>query len=518
MENNPLNNPRMATNIKRMPTKLLFVAISGLLFVAISGLPRVARAASLYFSPSSGSYSAGEQFSVGVYVSSSEQIMNAASGVISFPKDIMEIVSLSKNNSIFTLWVQEPSFSNSAGAVNFEGIVLNPGYSGASGKILGATFRVKAAGTANLTFSSGSVLANDGKGTNILASLGNAQFSLGGAAPSAPEAITPSTVSGTPSAPQISSLTHPDSNKWYSKSDAKFTWSVPSGVIGVRLLVSKIPNAVPTVTYIPPISSKEIPDLEDGVWYFHARFRNSAGWGETSHFRFQIDTQPPEPFSIIVSEKTTSNPQPSISFGTTDSLSGIDYYTIKIGEEKSFSFPPGANMEAGVIESNSYTLPPQATGKHTVFVQAFDKAGNYTVVSNEFTILPLEKPIVEIQKSLLSEFWSKISTTDVLVVILVSIIILLFYLMFVCWRLNRKFENFKKKIKKETEDVDKGINTAFELLQEKMKGHIEILKNAASRRGLTREEEKIFRDLVKDFNDTEKFLKKEVGDIKRVLK
>ena len=60
--------------------------------------------------------------------------MNAASGVISFPADKLEVVSLSKTGSVFTLWVQEPSFSNSAGTINFEGIVLNPGFIGAAGK------------------------------------------------------------------------------------------------------------------------------------------------------------------------------------------------------------------------------------------------------------------------------------------------------------------------------------------------------------------------------------------------
>ena len=91
-----------------------------------------AQAASLYFSPSSGSYIIGERVSVNVYVSSADQAMNAASGVISFPQDKIEVVSLSKTSSIFSLWVQEPSFSNSAGTVNFEGIVLNPGFTGSA--------------------------------------------------------------------------------------------------------------------------------------------------------------------------------------------------------------------------------------------------------------------------------------------------------------------------------------------------------------------------------------------------
>ncbi len=163
-----------------------------LFFLLLGFAPLSADAANLYFSPSSGSHAVGTTFSVSVYVSSADQAINAASGAISFPKDKLEAASLSKTDSIFTLWVQEPSFSNSAGTVNFEGIVLNPGFTGATGKILTINFRTKATGLALVNFSSGLVLSNDGKGTNILASLGNIQFSLGGAAPTVPESTTPS--------------------------------------------------------------------------------------------------------------------------------------------------------------------------------------------------------------------------------------------------------------------------------------------------------------------------------------
>ena len=55
-------------------------------------------AASMYFSPAAGSYEVGKTFSVNVYVSSADQAMNAASGVISFPKDKLEISFLSRSS------------------------------------------------------------------------------------------------------------------------------------------------------------------------------------------------------------------------------------------------------------------------------------------------------------------------------------------------------------------------------------------------------------------------------------
>ena len=103
------NNPRIATNYRRIATNVLFVAISVFIFVVISGL--AAQAASLYFSPSSGTYQTGRNFTVSIKVSSPTS-MNAASGVISFPTDKLEVLSVSKTGSVFNLWVTEPSFSN----------------------------------------------------------------------------------------------------------------------------------------------------------------------------------------------------------------------------------------------------------------------------------------------------------------------------------------------------------------------------------------------------------------------
>ena len=167
--------------LTRNTTKFL-VAISFVL-VLFSVSSATAQAAKLYFSPSFGSYSVGQTFSVGVYVSTPDQAMNAASGVVSFPKDKLQVISPSKTDSIFDLWVQEPSFSNSAGVINFAGITLNPGFIGSGGKLIGITFKAKASGNATLSFSSSAVLANDGQGTDILKSSGTAKFVLGIQAP-----------------------------------------------------------------------------------------------------------------------------------------------------------------------------------------------------------------------------------------------------------------------------------------------------------------------------------------------
>lgn len=382
--------------LKRFHFLTLFLLSITLAIVSLA-VPISVFAASLYLSPATGSYNVGQSFSVSVYVSSADQAMNAVSGVISFPSDKLEVTSLSKNVSIFSLWVQEPTFSNSAGTVTFEGIVLNPGFTGSAGKIISVNFKTKAVGNVPLTFSSGSVLANDGKGTNILASMSSGSYVI------EPKTITPPVEEyvppkNIPAAPVISSPTHPDSEKWYSNNDPKFIWEVPEDVTGAKLLVGHKPVAIPTVFYSEPISKKQLEDLADGIWYFHVQLRNASGWGEISHFRFQIDTQPPEPFAIKFIDGTkTENPKPTVIFDTTDSLSGVDYYKTKIGEGDFFS------ITSEIVEKNLYTLPLQNPGKRSILIQAFDKAGNYTIAVEEFEILSIKPPsITEYPKELQS--------------------------------------------------------------------------------------------------------------------
>lgn len=387
--------------------KIKFIISFAFAVIVFTALPTAASAAILYFSPSSGEYSVGKTFSVSVYVSSADQAMNAASGVISFPQDKLEVTSLSKSGSIFTLWVQEPSFSNSAGAVNFEGIVLNPGFTGSNGKAITITFRTKAAGSAPLAFSSGSILANDGAGTNILGDMGsvNYQLSAGPGTPAEPITETkPTVTTGVPMAPQVLSSTHPDSNKWYNNKNPQFSWTLPSGVNGASFYFSQSPTSNPGPVSDGLFASKSYENVKDGVWYFHIKFRNSIGWGPITHFKIQIDTTPPAPFEIkFIDGNETENPRPTVVFDTTDSLSGVNYYKIKIGEGDFFSIAPE------IVKTDPHTLPLQNPGKRNILIQAYDNAENYTVATEEFIIKSIETPTI-------TEYPKELASGEILVV------------------------------------------------------------------------------------------------------
>jgi hypothetical protein len=350
-------------------------------------LPSSALADTLRLSPENGVYEVGQTFPVRVFVAANQSI-NAVSGVVGFPSDKLQIVSLSKTNSIITLWVEEPSFVNGLGTVKFEGVVPNPGFIGTGGIIITMNFKVIGSGNATLKFNSGAVLANDGNGTNILKNLNTATFTLGSAA-SAPNVEDSSPVVSS-SGLTITSSTHPDPQKWYAQSDAKFAWNVPEGTQASRLLLGKISDSAPNVLYEPAVSSKDLPHNADGIWYFHVQLKNASGvWGPVAHRAFRVDTLPPENFSIKQVEDEDSDPtdpRPQFIFSVTDIMSGVDHFIIDIDKGK----PETWNNSGNTI----YQPVALGPGEHSLIAKAYDKAGNYSVASIDFKIEGIERPVI----------------------------------------------------------------------------------------------------------------------------
>ena len=348
--------------------------------------PAFVHAATLTISPSSGSYQNGKTFSATIFVASADEAMNAASGVISYPADKLEVLSVSKSGSIFSLWAQEPSFGG--GRVSFEGIVLNPGYKGSSGKIITINFKAKSIGEAVVSFSSGSVLANDGQGTNILSGFGSAKYNINVPAvgPQADESSTLSERAGAPLAPRVTSSGCSDSQGWCAGNDPVFTWNLPAGTTGVSLLADQYSGSNPGSRSDGLMSSQTYKNVDDGIWYFHVKLRNSYGWGAVTHYKFQIDSGRPESFNLSLAEEIDSqNPRAKLVFDAKDSLSGIYKYEIKIDNGS----PKFWIDEGGHIYQTEVLSP----GRHTVVAKAIDRAGNHLTSSLELAVETINSPV-----------------------------------------------------------------------------------------------------------------------------
>lgn len=346
-----------------------------------------ADAASLVLSPSTGVYGADTTFSVQVQVKTGGQSVNAAEGTLSYNPNELSVVSVNRNSSIFNLWVTEPTFSNSAGTINFSG-GSPAGYSGGTGSIMTVTFRAKGSGAAKVNFNNGSVLANDGRGTNILTSMNGGSYTIQTIQTTPePEVIEYIAPANTPGLPKIISETHPDPALWYAKKEAKLRWELPNDVVAIRTLLDDKATSIPTKVYDNPIGEISLSDLPEGISYFHLQFKNNEGWGKVVHYRLAVDTENPSKIEITQAENTDfSSPNQILTVKVTDITSAVSRFKVKIDTEEPFEYID----ETG---SSTIALPSLEPGYHTVIIEAFDAAGNSIVGTYSFTIASFDKPI-----------------------------------------------------------------------------------------------------------------------------
>jgi len=373
--------------IKDFADRNIFLVSTVLFFCLVSF--QTVQAATLVASPNTGVYTAGTNFTVNVLVNTEGKSVNAAEGVLTYNPKELSVVSVNRNNSIFNLWVTEPTFSNTAGTLNFSG-GLPSGYAGSAGSVFTVTFRPILAGTARISFTGGSVLANDGQGTNVLSKMSGGTYTV--KAPSdqpKAEVIEYVAPANTPIAPKLTSPTHIDQLSWYSQNKVVLNWNVPDDVVSIRTLLDDLPTSVPTKIYDTPIKTITIEDLKDGESYFHIQFKNDVGWGRVAHYRLGVDMIDPEEFSIsLAPDNDASNPIQVLSLNTKDSpnASPVKLYKVKIdnGEEYEYVDEKLTKIMA---------LPVLNPGNHLVVIEAFDVAGNSAINTFSFNISTFAKPI-----------------------------------------------------------------------------------------------------------------------------
>ncbi len=365
--------------------KIAALITTTILFFLIA-LSVQAQGASLYFSPGSKSLEIKGTFPIEVKVDTADTSINAAQTTIYFPPEKLEVLNISKEGSIFTLWPEEPAFSNSSGEISFAGGLPTPGFTGV-GDIITINFKAKEEGTANLTLGEGRVLADDGKGTNILVFIKEAKYSVQRTIfPEIKPEVTPGKV---PSPCQILSLTHPQPEEWYGNNSPQFQWGITPDIVGVSFILDRYSNTIPDTISEGRLQSKTYEKQEDGIWYFHLRTENEAGWSSSSHYKVQIDTYPPHLFEITIDNGgDPTNPNPNLYFEAKDEASGINYYKLKIGEE---SF-----LNLMLAQVNPFPLPFQAPGAHSVIVRAMDGAGNGVEAETIIDVEPIESPQITI--------------------------------------------------------------------------------------------------------------------------
>jgi hypothetical protein len=485
-------------DIKRLlKNKIIYRAAIFAVFLFFSGFS-VTSAATLQINANSTILSAGDTTTLHVVVNTDGVAINNAEAAINFPNDLFDVVSISKTGSIFSLWVEDPAFSNSAGIITFNGGLPTPGFMGVQGSVVSIVVRAKKAGQAEFVFSGAAVRANDGLGTNVLTGQSGKTISV-------ISKITPPAVV-TPVAPvsdiamQISSLTHPNQDQWYKDTSPTFQWTVPSGSDAVQTSIDSNTSGTPHVTYSPAISEKTVKDLKDGVWYFKVRARKGGVWGPTSIYIVRIDSTAPQQKDVTFSYDDGTK-MLSIVADIQDITSGLDSYKIFINDILVKTVP------AKEFVGGKYSLGVKAARDNEVRLVATDRAGNSVESSGTFhaSIVPVSEtkpalPIVSVNEQLIT-IGSFVFPTFFLVVLALVVILLLMILMYYLGHHYRRVQN---KLMMRTALTKGDSSKALLLLRKRLESHLEILQHIRHGRILTKEEKEIKEAIEGDLDEIDR--------------
>jgi len=384
--------------IRRKTIKLLLFLILNMAFLPWLSSPVNAAGATLFVSPGTGTYDVGKNFTVKVMINSGGGVgINAGEGSLKYDSGALLVTAVTKSSSIFNLWTTEPTYSNTSGTITFGGGSPSS-YKGTAGEVFSVTFSAKKVGDTSVTFTSGTILAADGKGTNIFSGFGNAKFTIKEAVKKeepkkeVPKKETPTTVGDNsgllPPLPEITSKTHQETTIWYPNNKPEFIWKLLPDLTGISYVIDTKPTTDPGTTVENVVESKIFENTKDGEWYFHLKYKNKAGWSQSAHRKFMVDVTPPDSFSITVDTGgDITNPAPRLRFRTKDAASGIDHYTVKVDNKME-------QVKPEEVDKGYYQLNPLEPGERKVEIVAIDKANNIASSAAMFVIDPLRAPII----------------------------------------------------------------------------------------------------------------------------
>lgn len=369
-------NREKDTKLYVKQTRNFCVGLALFLFSVILAIPQQVQGATLSVSPSSGTFTVGSTFDVSIFLDTEKESINAIGLSMGFSPDKLQVVSPSVGKSIIEVWTASPKFNNQTGRIDLQGGIPG-GINVKNGLVTTVTFRIKSVGSSIFKFLDGSrVLLNDGLGTDALKRATNGVYQL---------TLPP------PAGPIVASTTHSSQSNWYSNPNAILNWSLDETPEGYSYILNQEPVDFPDNISEGQRNAITYKNLNDGVHYFHIKALRNGVWGGVTNFAIQIDTTPPAkfPIEVIPSSRTTKR-QPVVQFNTTDYLSGIDHYELKIINLDLKNSRGGSQKEVQplFIEAVSpYILSFLDFGKYDVIIRAYDKAGNYREITRRLSIV-----------------------------------------------------------------------------------------------------------------------------------
>lgn len=492
-----------------------------LIFSVFFVLTPQAFAADVGISPSSGTYSVGQSFTVTIQTNPQGKSVNAVETQLSFDNTKLSVTNVSKTGSVFSLWTTEPTYSNGAGTITLGGGSPTP-FSTRS-NLASVTFKVLKEGTASVSVSSASVLAADGLGTNVYTGPSNASFTISAPTTPTPTPTTPTpepedtpepegentdaaiTFGDPPRAPEAGSTVFLDPETWYATKVGVFSWEVPFDVDVVALDIATSSEFDPVTEYDPPIDQISLtPELLiDGVQYLTMQYKNQVGWGGILHRKLLIDTVPPEAFTINVRAGNSPSAFPLLTFEANDVTSGIRKYELSIANGEPVEITPD---EAKI----GYLLKDLEDGTYTVKVIAYDYAGNKTESTVAVLITSGWHPPAEVVAT--GSIWDIFKGKNLIILLLLLALISEFaYMLYI----KKQHEQREHKLRKETREIQDQMEKIFSALRDEIYDQINMI---TKHERLSKKEREAVEGLNQALEVSETLIEKEITDVSKILK
>ena len=453
----------MRYNIDRLDTKriksflLVFIIFSFFSF-------NIATAATFSFSSLSGTYEAGSSISVDVLISSLDEAAGSVSGLVSFPKNLLLVSSVSKNGSVVDHWLQEPSFSNVSGTINFEGVFSPSGFVGNSVKILTINFKAKSKGTVNIDFIAGAILSLNDISNNILVHSGGASFNISGVVKTEPVKVDKPNIF---EEPQPIPVTHIESGNLFS--------------IAINNFYDEVSLAIYNVFDWVCIG---IANIYYWIYVIFINIYNLVFLG--GYVSYSLVLKCKGNILLIINSIKLSHVYTLTILLFILILGRVWYKTLIVKNKLTKEV-----YEAESALHKAFVILKESIGDQ---VKVFEKIKTKRKLNLEEKVVSrqLKKDLNDAEKYIGKEIGD----------------IENWYNFFIT----------KKKFKKEVHEAEKALDKAFDILRKSAKDQINALEEIKTKRQLSTEEEIVNQQLKKDLKDAEKYIGKEIEDIEKLIK
>ena len=299
--------------------------------------------------PPAGLIRADETIAVNLQVDSGGWQMNTAEISVRFPADRLQVDRIGREQSVLTIWPEEPAWDNVTGQLHLVG-GRPGGLVAAPGIVATVYFRARQPGLAVLTVDpqASGIYLNDGQGSKMAVLAVSVQLS-----------VADPLVVGIP----LTSTTNLTPETWSRGGTIDVAWPVVTRS-QYSLRLSADPRAVPDDTIAAELGHFRRDRLADGVYYFTIKRRGQDGqWSEVTQRRFLLDATPPEPFALQRPDPSRLGGANIISWSANDVTSGLARAVFHL-----------AGVRDRAVNS-PLRIDPQWRGRN-VTVTVFDAAGN----------------------------------------------------------------------------------------------------------------------------------------------